>query len=718
MSFSISRALLAGSVMAGLASLAGADEFSEPVLQPSYYSFGGVGLIQSPTARMASEGDFSVGFSMSPEYRFVTANVQLFPWLESTIRYTLVPSVPYSVNDPDPTWFADKGIDVKVRLWEESTYLPDVSLGLRDIGGTGLFDGEYLVATKRWGDFDFTAGVGWGYLGQANDAQADRGSDNHCGREMSISGMSGQFDYQRFFTGCMAVFGGVEYQAPWAPLRLKLEYEGNDYSGDFAVVRGGEDMTQRTRFNFAAHYRVNDWLDARLAFERGNTATLGLYFVQSYQTSPVIAQPNPVPQYTRNTQNEVDYDVLAAQLGDVAGYQVQRMAEYQNELRVYARQVDYRELDEAQLRASYVLENLAPQYEGYRLIDAANGMSLVETSIDVEVYQEVASNSRPGVEFDEAVSRSNPQPALQERALWHKSSPYYYGWDVDLNQSFGSREGFINFNLALVGYAGVFVTDTTKLAAAATYSLYDNFDEFEYVYPPDATTVKRVRTLVRQYLAESPLAVHNIYGAQYYSPAAGHYMVGYAGYLERMFGGVGGEYLYRPLDANWAFGIDVNYVAQRDPENQWQFLEDRDYLDEYGNTYQVQAGGITGHATLYYQPEFELLDNTLLQISVGQYLAEDRGITLDFSKQFDSGVIFGAYATKTDLSAEEFGEGSFAKGFYFSIPLDLIRQSPSNGRGVFRWDPLTRDGGSRLARPERLYQMTDVRSPWFGRPPR
>ena len=32
----------------------------------------------------------------------------------------------------------------------------------------------------------------------------------------------------------------------------------------------------------------------------------------------------------------------------------------------------------------------------------------------------------------------------------------------------------------------------------------------------------------------------------------------------------------------------------------------------------------------------------------------------------------GAFATKTDISAYEFGEGSFDKGIYFSIPLDIV----------------------------------------------
>lgn len=47
--------------------------------------------------------------------------------------------------------YKDKAFDLKLRLWEESYWLPQVAVGARDIGGTGLFDAEYLVASKAWG---------------------------------------------------------------------------------------------------------------------------------------------------------------------------------------------------------------------------------------------------------------------------------------------------------------------------------------------------------------------------------------------------------------------------------------------------------------------------------------------------------------------------------------------------------------------------------------
>jgi hypothetical protein len=115
----------------------------------------------------------------------------------------------------------------------------------------------------------------------------------------------------------------------------------------------------------------------------------------------------------------------------------------------------------------------------------------------------------------------------------------------------------------------------------------------------------------------------------------------------------------------------------------------------------------TGHITGYWQPEF--VDNVLLKMSVGQYLAKDKGVTVDLSKRFDSGVLVGVYATKTNVSADEYGEGDFTKGFYISSPLDLFTVTPNRGRAQVNWTPLTRDGGQMLGRKYQLYNLTSDR---------
>ena len=88
--------------------------------------------------------------------------------------------------------------------------------------------------------------------------------------------------------------------------------------------------------------------------------------------------------------------------------------------------------------------------------------------------------------------------------------------------------------------------------------------------------------------------------------------------------------------------------------------------------------------------------NILFNLSYGKYLAGDRGYTFDLSRVFDSGLRTGFYFTRTNVSFELFGEGSFDKGFYFSIPLDIFRNSYSRGSLDFKFAPLTRDGGQKL----------------------
>ncbi len=91
-----------------------------------------------------------------------------------------------------------------------------------------------------------------------------------------------------------------------------------------------------------------------------------------------------------------------------------------------------------------------------------------------------------------------------------------------------------------------------------------------------------------------------------------------------------------------------------------------------GGDYYAISSRMTGFVTGYYTPQWSFLKNTLFKVDIGQFLAGDKGTRIDFSKQFDSGVIAGAYASFTDLSAEEFDEGSYTKGLYISIPFDSM----------------------------------------------
>jgi len=162
----------------------------------------------------------------------------------------------------------------------------------------------------------------------------------------------------------------------------------------------------------------------------------------------------------------------------------------------------------------------------------------------------------------------------------------------------------------------------------------------------------------------------------------------HTGYLESMFAGAGGEILWRPQGARWALGADVYQVWQRDFD---RLLG----LQHYHQT--------TGHVSLYYASPWYGLN---FQLRAGQYLAGDRGVTLQITRRFSTGVEIGAFLTKTNVPAAQFGEGSFDKGIVIRIPLGWVTPIESQSEIAMDLRPVQRDGGQVLGADATLYRET------------
>jgi Exopolysaccharide biosynthesis protein YbjH len=107
-----------------------------------------------------------------------------------------------------------------------------------------------------------------------------------------------------------------------------------------------------------------------------------------------------------------------------------------------------------------------------------------------------------------------------------------------------------------------------------------------------------------------------------------------------------------------------------------------------------------GHASLYWDTGWYGLE---AEVDAGRYLAGDWGATLTVSRLFANGWEVGAYVTRTDISEQEFGEGSYDKGIIVSIPLRWA--TPFETRQTISGDvrSLSSDGGAQLNVANRLY---------------
>ena len=660
---------------------------------PSASNWGVVGLMQTPTARMRPAGSFALNYHQTSPYSMINVMLQPLDGLEAGFRYTDISNRLYGPADLSGSQsLKDKSFEIKARLWNESAWLPAMAAGVRDLGGTGLFGSEYLVASKRWGRLDFSMGMAWGYLGsRRNLANPFSVISPRFDQRQNDVGSGGTVSTQSFFRGRTALFGGVEYQTPWGPV-LKAEYDSNNYQHEPSA----NTQAQKTPLNLGLVYRLAPGLDVSVGRERGTTWSVGftLYTDLSRLAIPKLTDTPAPPVALQGPSAAPHWPKTGQDIQALTQWQVQQIQRRDNTLIL-----DLTESDSAYHapridKAMAVLQRDAPaDITHIELRHRALGDVLTVDHIDrsawLQPFAQPARTSTPAP----AVTHSYP-PAHSlvpgSTLLTHTPKPYSLTPGIHLNQSIGGPDAFVLYQLNLKLNGQLALPADVQLSGSLNAGLLNNYDRFKYTAPSD---LPRVRTYMREYLTESRITLPNLYLSRVQRLSTDWTSAVYAGYLESMFAGVGGEMLYRQPGSRWAAGLDINQVKQRDFAQNFSF---RDYKAK------------TGHASLYWQTPWQDVN---MALSVGQYLAQDRGMTLTMSRTFDNGVTMGAFATKTNVSAAQFGEGSFNKGVFWSIPFDALMTSSSRQTAYFNWTPLTRDGGAMLNRPVQLMNATRLLDP-------
>lgn len=658
--------------------------------------FGGVGLLQTPTARMAPVGELSFNANRTDPYSRYSFSLQPLDWLEGTFRYTAITDIKYGPESISGSQsYKDKAVDVKARLLQESHWIPEIALGFQDVGGTGLFSSEYIVANKRFNNLDFSLGVAWGYMGNRGDFDNPLGYLDDRFDTRPIKTDAGDINTSSYFRGSPSLFGGISYQTPWAPLSLKIEYEGNDYKNEYQRTRPEQMLKQDSPINIGAVYKLSDSVDLTAGWERGNTAMFGITLHTNFASRKPPskyfdppAQPLPAKE-PEIPLDQVDWAKVSQQLQNNAGYTVDRIAQRDSELIVYGEQSKYFFSVKGVGRASRILDNNAnDDIQWFTLVNKRYDMPIEETSVPRSTFRNVVKNDQDIADLHRATEINRAATRSDNTLYQQKPDPFTYGFGLGYQQNLGGPDGFLLYQINTYAEAQYRFAPGTWASGGVTLNLLNNYDKFKYDAP---SGLPRVRTDLRKYVTTSDVNMPALQLNHAKQLDQDLYGMVYGGYLESMFAGVGSEILYRPLGENWSIGADINYVRQRD-FNQGFGL--RDYRT------------VTGHITSYTKLPFDLD----AAVSVGRYLARDWGTTIDISREFTNGVKFGGWVTRTTASKEEFGEGSFDKGIYISIPFDEMMAVSTMNRANLTWAPLTRDGGAMLHRQYSLHTMTNGRN--------
>lgn len=663
--------------------------------------FGGVGLMQMPTARFAPEGEFSFASGRVSPYFRNALTMQPLPWAEGVLRYTTIQNRLYGPESfSGDQALKDKGFDIKFRLARESASFPQVAVGFRDVGGTGLFSGEYVALSRRYYDLDFTLGIGWGNLGTRGQIPNPFGwvSDSFKKRNNNV-GQGGTLSAGYFHGERASIFGGISYRTPIPGLTVKLELDGNDYQAEGK----GNNQPVDLPINLGFTYSHSDWLDFSLGVERGNALMAQLALRSNLHKSsgmPKFDEP-PVKLKPRDLTAEIaaanhampapaENKDLASHLTkslEARNYQVDGVSVKGNAATIRVSQKSFRALPRAIGRAARIVANEAPpEVEELTYVNMENGLETNRVTLlrkDLE-NAERFEGSPEEIAINTRIDAPQPFGAASIPGNPGRYPDFTWSWTPSIRHHYGGPDNPYFYLIALRLSGDLQLTRHLSLSSSLGFNLLNNLDELKL---ESNSKLPHVRSDIKDYLKEGKNGITRLQldyltnlGSNWYGRVSG-------GLFEEMFGGVGGELLYKPFGKAWALGADINRVRQRGFEERFSF---RDY------------GVTTGHVDFYYQLPFY---NTLAQVSAGRYLAGDIGVTVDLSRRFDSGTVFGVFATKTNVSAQMFGEGSFDKGFYISIPLDMLSLYSTRSSLGMSYRPLTRDGGQRLSVGKRLYPI-------------
>ena len=646
-------------------------------------------------------------------WKYGTLTASPFDWLEASYFYYRPSDLRWEGNNVRGHYL-DKGFNVKFIYRPKNNNIPNLAIGLDDFAGTGFFTREYIVATNQFNNTKFTVGMGWGkFVGKNSFKNPLSEFSSSLSTRPSISDnykLGGSPSYDQWFRGDATIFGGIEHSLSFAKgLNLKLEFDPLDYLNFSANNRGDAIYALRNKdsdINIGLSYSLNKHMTIDASYIKGNTFNLSfnlaITFDNSLSTKPKF-KPKVVKQDEIKKAKNIFYEDLLYNLNSNRLFLQTSTLHKNGNLDVSISTSDHRNA----IRSSSYAASISKEVADLNDIDLSLiNISHINAGIELNKITYIADyfneSSNTPIELkirNSRIDSGDPNDFLKDEFRPRIIFPSIFASiSPTILSHIGNPERFYFGGINLQHISEIQFSRNLLLSTELNFRLYDNFKNS--ISGP-GSVMEHVRTDLVQYLKEDDPYIGRMQLDYIWSPHKEVYAKISGGIFEQMFGGFGGELLYKPFNKNYNLGLELFHVKQRTFDQRFNFQE-----------YET----VTGHISLGYRFAAGIESN----LSFGRYLAKDDGYTLDIGRRTQSGFKAGVYFTRTNVSAETFGEGSFDKGFYFQIPMDLFNNSYKGNYSTFKLAPLTRDGGAKLIHDKDLrgliYNSTryELNNQWNG----
>ncbi|RJQ49963.1 MAG: hypothetical protein C4530_22335 [Desulfobacteraceae bacterium] len=627
-------------------------------------NWGGTGLLETPNARVLDEGVLRFGYAQADPFRWYSIVMGVFPGLEIGGRVIELAGI-------EGEFFSDlktRAIDLKYQIFPESKFFPAAAVGLQDTFGTQAFPAEYLVLSRQYYPLDLSFGVGHRRL---------KG-------DLTLPHPLDQSPLDRF-----GFFGGVEF-ALTENCHLVAEYNPIQYEEDRKRSRRVILDEADWPVNLGMKAKIFPGVDVGLSYQRGETigfmvhlsAVLGKPVLPFRPDPPPLVPVDRRPFHQRDAGEMIDgiYKALAQ-----AGFAEVRV--YTGGEELIAEFANYRYLSNQKAVGRVLRTLLFYSPSDTRMLSAVvrrQNHPFLKVSVRPEHMEKYLTGEISDPLFSKLIDvrfTSRPTGGDLDRLLETGSSQelsYSWGIKPELKTYLLDAAGYVQFEAAVKPSVIVNTWEGGYAFARYDIPLYSDV-ESSPDFPEDA-----VRSDFFNY--SGTFSFENLMFDQIFRFGQKSFARISGGYLEKMYAGFGGEVLTFTGEGKWAFGIEADWGVKRETSSQFG-LDDLTAYTIFGNIYR-------------FIPEFDVT----VGAKIGRFLYGDYGVRFELSRQYDTGVIVGAWASLTDSGKfTDYNEGYHDVGAYISLPIRMFLTHDTPKRYSYAISPWTRDVGASIYHWNPLY---------------
>ena len=621
------------------------------------------GYFVTPSARMAQEGEFGIGGAHAPPYLNWNARIQPFWFLEFSLNYRIFSGY------LDPVMghrgfgnYADRGANFKAALVtpEQTLYqLPGLAFGIDDFMGSKKFTTYYIVGTQILRDYGLELSLGWGA------GRYTRGPSR---------GFFGGFNWFPFYQYANKWVKGVAFSAEFDP----TDYENPE------VEPHPDGRVTHTPINFGAKYNFNDLVNLSASYIRGDAfafaGSMHFNFGSTEGLLPKIKDPTPYTApidrqplgCSRPTEVMIQslHYALSAQ-----GFKMTRAWIDCSTLWIRLMNCRYRSESATRMRLQQLLAALTPSNVETVVVEIETyGIPVQQYVYNREFLLSYACHAMTPYEFDILSPREEACVSPPGDLIFHRR---YDLWRTRLGPRlenfFGSASGKYKYDIGLkLDVEGFLPFDWFYEVQLSNTLISDlnNLSDFDIFSP---SQLPNVATDYVRYRQSRSLSWDRLYLQRSWNFGRGTYGRVAGGYFQVNYGGLAGEWLWYPAKSCFALGLEGALVKKR----RYTGLGFTSTLRHFEGTTPIYRS----YSTLQQYFLSLYLDipdlHVFTKVSVGQFLARDKGIRGELTRYFDNGVRITGWMTYTDAHDQIHEENYYDRGVSIEIPFNLFYRCSS-----------------------------------------